>query len=71
MKRIDLIRSLRKEAKVRNLHLVELREGGNHTQFRIGNVTISVPRHREIRPATIRLIERQLQGTFGKGWLIK
>jgi mRNA interferase HicA len=51
---------LKKLAAIGDLELV--REGANHTIFRVKGSTVSVPRHREINEITARAIIRDAEG---------
>lgn len=52
MKRSDLIKRLEAAAERQGLELVFVREGANHTIYRIGTWTFPIPRHREINEIT-------------------
>ena len=52
MKRAELLKRLRETAQANGLELVHVREGGNHTVYRIGTYQFPIPRHREINELT-------------------
>lgn len=58
MKRTDLLRKLNTIAKAKGWELIEVREGGEHTIYRVGDKQLSVPRHREINEHTANGIIR-------------
>ncbi|HYJ33853.1 MAG TPA: hypothetical protein VE326_11590 [Candidatus Binatia bacterium] len=68
MKRSALLRKIRKAANTAGVAFGEVREGGDHSIFRCGSTSISVPRHREINEFTARGILRDLEDELGKGW---
>jgi hypothetical protein len=68
VKRQELLRKIRKQAKVHDLNLDEVRDSGIHTIFRVGQAQFSVPRHAEINELTAQGIMRYLESEFGKGW---
>ncbi len=59
MKRRDLLKTLKAEAKARGVEM-EVVEGGNHTKVIIGDVQTVVPRHNEINEITARAILKQM-----------
>lgn len=60
MKRKDLIRAIKRYAKVNSLDVVET-EGANHTKFKVGNQATVVARHNEINEITAKAILKQIQ----------
>ncbi len=56
MKRADLLKTLRKTAKAAGLELLEIRDTGPHTIYRIGGFTFPVARHTEINELTAQAI---------------
>jgi hypothetical protein len=68
MKRIDLIRAIRRSARLKGIE-VTFREGGNHTIATLGNCVAEIPRHREIPYGTVRKIMKDLEPTLGDRWL--
>jgi predicted RNA binding protein YcfA (HicA-like mRNA interferase family) len=52
---------------------VEVRQKGSHLVVRCGTCTTIVPVHKgeDIKPGTLRAIEKQLEPCLGKGWLQK
>jgi len=67
MKRRDLLRRIRQEAKSHGKKVTES-EGGAHSKITVGDTSVRVPRHIEINIETARSIMRDLDGEFGKGW---
>lgn len=61
MKRGDLVKRLRQTAKAKGLELETVREGANHTLYRIGSKQFPVPRHREINEMTAQGILKQAE----------
>lgn len=59
MKRTDLMKQLRAEAKRQGLEL-DVTEGGNHTRVAIGDTKSVVPRHNEINEITAKAILKQM-----------
>ncbi len=53
MKRTDLLRQLRAIAAAK-CQPIAVWEGGSHTRVRLGPVTLTVPRHRELNELTAR-----------------
>ena len=58
---------------LRLLGCVEVRQKGSHLLVRCGENTSVIPVHKgeDIKPGTLRAIERQLAPCLGKGWLNK
>ncbi|ETK34513.1 hypothetical protein MPTA5024_18915 [Microbispora sp. ATCC PTA-5024] len=52
MKRATLLRRLREIAARQDKELIFVREGGKHSIYRIGDLPLSIPRHREIAEVT-------------------
>ena len=67
MKRSDLLRRIRREAKLRGL-IVTVSEGGAHSKITVGNTSVRVPRRHTLNIETARGIMRDLDREFGKGW---
>ena len=68
MKRNELIREIGKAAKARGMTFDVLREGAAHQIFRLGSVTVAIPRHREIGPKLAFEIRKQLEPELGERW---
>lgn len=68
MKRRDLLRRITAAAEAAGVEFVFVREGGAHSLYRCGEVQVTIPRHRDVRPGTAEAILRQLEPVFGKGW---
>jgi hypothetical protein len=56
-----LIKRLAEMARDKGLELVLVREGGNHTVYRIGTFTFPIPRHREINELTASSILKRAE----------
>ena len=56
---------------LKSLGCVEVRQRGSHVLVRCGGCTAVVPVHsgEDVKPGTLRAIERQLEPCLGKGWL--
>jgi predicted RNA binding protein YcfA (HicA-like mRNA interferase family) len=50
---------------------VEVRQRGSHLVIRCSKCTTVVPVHagEDLKPSTLRSIEKQLEACLGKGWL--
>jgi hypothetical protein len=59
VKRTDLLKTLQAVAQSKGLVLELIREGGNHTVYRVGAYQFPIARHREIP-------ERTAQGTINQ-----
>lgn len=57
MKRTELLKKL---AQIGSLELV--REGANHTLYRVNGNPVTIPRHREINELTAKAILRDAEG---------
>jgi predicted RNA binding protein YcfA (HicA-like mRNA interferase family) len=52
------------------LGCLEVRQSGSHVILRCGTCQTVVPKHGgDIRPGTLRSIERDVEPCLGKGWL--
>ena len=60
MKRTELIRTIRRQAKAAGLTLDLVREGKEHEQWKVGGTMLSIPRHREISPGVTRQLLKDL-----------
>jgi mRNA interferase HicA len=67
MKRRELLRKIRQEARLQGKIVTES-EGGRHSKITVGKTSVSVPRHSEINIDTARGIMRDLEREFGKEW---
>ena len=65
MKARELLRLLKQ------LGCVEVRQKGSHVFVQCGTCTTVVPVHagEDLKPGTLKAIERQLEPCLGKGWL--
>jgi 3'-phosphoadenosine 5'-phosphosulfate sulfotransferase len=67
MKRRDLLRRIRQEAKAHRKEVTES-EGGSQSKITVGKTSVRVLRLVEINIETARAIMRDLDEEFGKGW---
>lgn len=67
MKRAEVIKKLRKQAKEAGLEFAEY-ELKNHTGIKIGNTKSTLGRHSEVDDVTARKFFDQFANEFGKGW---
>jgi predicted RNA binding protein YcfA (HicA-like mRNA interferase family) len=56
---------------IKSLGGEEVRQKGSHIIVQVGACTTVVPAHagEDLKPGTLRAIERQLEPCLGKGWL--
>ena len=45
-----------------------VREGGQHTLYRLNGQNVVIPRHREINEITAKAIMKDLEDQVGKDW---
>jgi predicted RNA binding protein YcfA (HicA-like mRNA interferase family) len=65
-----LITARQLRRRLAELGCVEVRQSGSHLIVRCGTCQTTVPVHgNDIRPGTLRSIERDLVPCLGKGWL--
>lgn len=67
MKRTEVIKKLRRQAKKAGLEYSEV-ELKNHTGIKIGNTKSTLGRHNEISDGTAKAFFDQFANEFGKGW---
>jgi hypothetical protein len=67
MKRHELLRKIRNEARAQGKNVTQS-EGGSHTKLTVGATTVRMPRHQRINIDTARAIMRELDKEFGRGW---
>jgi hypothetical protein len=68
VKRRDIIKAIRTEAKRQDVEWSVLREGANHTVYRLGSTRIPVPRHNEIGPGLTEQIFSETEAELGRRW---
>ncbi|MET0233834.1 MAG: hypothetical protein ABW224_04270 [Kibdelosporangium sp.] len=68
MKRRDLVRKIAAAAKHQGVLWRLDREGANHSVFVLDEVTIPIPRHRELGESLAVDIFKECQDVLGKGW---
>jgi mRNA interferase HicA len=64
VKRRDLIRELRRLAGEFGVEFELVRHGAEHDQFRVGQLLVPIPRHRDINEMTARGILRSVHREF-------
>jgi hypothetical protein len=68
VKRRDLIREIAAEAERQGAAWECVREGANHSVYVLSNVTVPVPRHRELGERLAEDIFKECESVLGKGW---
>jgi hypothetical protein len=68
MKRRALIQRIRFAATARGVPCLLVREGSRHEFWDVGDVRVSIPRHRDINEWTAEAIMRDLEPILGKDW---
>jgi hypothetical protein len=64
----DIVKRISREAKRQNVLFSFVREGANHEIYKLGDVIIPIPRHREVNEMTTEGIYKECQDQLGKGW---
>lgn len=67
MKREQLVKMIRREAKRRGLTW-KPGEGGRHSVYWLGDTKIPIPRHTEIGEGLTQAILHECENELGKGW---
>ena len=68
VKRIDLIKKIRDEAKQNNLPFVVIDTRGKHDKLIFMGVRVPIPRHNQISTGTSESIMKLFEPYFGKNW---
>jgi len=68
VKRTEILRRITQAARSADVEWSEIRQGGNHTIYRLGTKMIPIPRHREIGEGLARAIFTEAESELGKGW---
>jgi hypothetical protein len=68
MKRRALIKRIQEAAAARGLACFLTRQGGRHEFWEVGDIRLSIPRHRDINDWTAEAIMRDLERVLGEGW---
>ena len=68
VKRDEIERRIRREARRQGVRWTLDREGARHSVFRLGNTVIPIPRHVEIGEGLARDILRECEVELGKNW---
>ncbi len=66
MKRTELVRSLRQDAKAADAVFEMIREGANHEVWSFAGSRLTIPRHREINEFTARAILKDARDALGE-----
>ena len=67
-KRADLLREIREAAAFAGVTMEFVRHGSRHDIWRVGSLSFSVPRHRELGDRLARAICESLEAELGEGW---
>jgi hypothetical protein len=68
MKRREVIKRIKAEAKSQGVDFDLDREGGSHSVFDVGGCMIPIPRHTEIGEGLAREIFKECEPVLGKDW---
>jgi hypothetical protein len=68
VKRRDLVKRIAREAKRQRVEWTIIREGGNHSVYRLDTAMIPIPRHTELGERLAEDIFKECEGVLGKGW---
>jgi hypothetical protein len=68
MRREELVRKIRREAKRQGISWESTGGGGRHETFWLGASKIPIPRHAEIGERTTEDILHECEDELGKGW---
>lgn len=64
----DVVSRIRKAAKAAGVTFTREREGGRHTIYALGNLSIPIPRHREIGEGLTEKIYKECESELGTDW---
>ena len=68
VKRRELLRKIYRQAARQGIKDVALREGGRHSIVTISNLSIPIPRHKELGDLPAMQIMKQFQPVLGERW---
>ena len=68
MKRRELLKVIYLQARLMGINNVTLREGGRHSIVTIGNLSIPIPRHRDIGDLLAMQIMKECEPVLGERW---
>jgi hypothetical protein len=68
MKRRALIHRIRTTAAAQGVRCELIREGSRHEFWQVGDLRVSIPRHRDINDWTAEAIMRDLEPILGMDW---
>jgi hypothetical protein len=64
----DLVKRIKEAADALDAEWVLDRRGGNHDIYKLGGMTVPVPRHREIGERVAEDIFKECADVLGDGW---
>jgi hypothetical protein len=68
VKREELVKKIRREAKRQGVSWKPAGPGGKHESYWLGASKIPIPRHAEVGEHTTEDILHECQGELGEGW---
>jgi hypothetical protein len=68
VKRRDVIRRIRDEARRQEVGWAIEREGRNHTLYRLGAIMIPIPRHAELDDHVAEEVFKECEAELGERW---
>jgi hypothetical protein len=68
VKRTEILRRITQAARSADVEWIEIRQGANHTIYRLGTKIIPIPCHREIGEGLAHAIFTEAESELGKGW---
>ena len=68
MRRRELLKLIRERAEMFEITFCLLREGSNHTIYRLGNSSIKVGRHSSLKPGDVRATLHETEKELGVKW---
>jgi len=68
VKRRELLKKIYRQAALQGIKNVTLREGGSHSIVTISNLSIPIPRHKELADLLAMQIMKQFQPVLGERW---
>jgi hypothetical protein len=68
MRRHEVIKKIKKEAKAQAVDWALVRQGANHEIYSLGGTIVPIPRHTEIDDQFARTIWKECEVQLGKGW---
>jgi mRNA interferase HicA len=68
VKQKEVVNNLSRAALRKGIEFSFLRHGGSHDIYLLGNMTVKIPRHRELKENLARLIYKEVVSELGKDW---